>query len=54
MAKNRRAREGSMNDRKDTSSSGQKRAALSLDWWTVVVGVALAALVLAGLPAIPW
>jgi len=31
-----------------------KKPALSLDWWTVVVGLALAALVLAGLPALPW
>ncbi|MGO9307826.1 MAG: hypothetical protein ACLQDL_02240 [Spirochaetia bacterium] len=30
------------------------KPALSLDWWTVVAGLALAALVLAGLPAIPW
>ena len=27
---------------------------LTLDWWTVIVGIALAALVLAGLPALPW
>jgi hypothetical protein len=32
----------------------ENRPRLSLDWWTVVVGVALAALVLAGLPALPW
>jgi len=32
----------------------QKRQTLSLDWWTVIVGAALAALVLAGLPALPW
>jgi hypothetical protein len=32
----------------------EKMPGLSLDWWTVVVGLALAALVLAGLPAIPW
>jgi hypothetical protein len=31
-----------------------KKPALSLDWWTVIVGLALAAVVLAGLPAIPW
>jgi hypothetical protein len=31
-----------------------KRPALSLDWWTVIVGFALAALVIAGLPALPW
>jgi hypothetical protein len=32
----------------------EKKGGLSLDWWTVIVGVTLAALVLAGLPAIPW
>ena len=32
----------------------EKRPALSLDWWTVVVGLALTALVLVGLPVIPW
>jgi len=32
---------------------GKKRT-LSLDWWTVIVGVAVAAIVLAGVPAIPW
>jgi len=31
-----------------------KRRSLSLDWWTVIVGVALAAIVLAGIPVIPW
>jgi hypothetical protein len=36
------------------NESKEKRPWLSLDWWTVIVGVALAALVLAGLPAIPW
>jgi hypothetical protein len=29
-------------------------AALSLDWWTVIVGAALAALVFLGLPALPF
>ena len=46
-----------MNDRNPQGSaphSAEKRPALSLDWWTVVVGVALAALVLTGLPALPW
>jgi hypothetical protein len=46
-----------MNDRNPRSTAAQskeKRQGLSLDWWTVVVGVALATLVLAGLPAIPW
>jgi hypothetical protein len=46
-----------MNDRKTQGTvphSAEKRPALSLDWWTVIVGVALAALVLAGLPALPW
>jgi hypothetical protein len=32
----------------------EKRPGLSLDWWTIVVGAALAALVLAGVPALPW
>jgi len=36
------------------STATPGKPALSLDWWTVVVGLALAALVLAGLPAIPW
>jgi hypothetical protein len=46
-----------MNDRNPQGSAQhpvEKRPGLSLDWWTVVVGVALAALVLAGLPALPW
>ena len=30
------------------------RAGLSLDWWTVIAGVALAVLVLVGLPALPF
>jgi hypothetical protein len=29
-------------------------ARLGLDWWTVIVGAALAALVLLGLPALPF
>jgi hypothetical protein len=34
---------------------GKKREArLSLDWWTVIVAFALAALVLVGLPMLPW
>jgi len=41
-----------MNDRNQQGI--EKRPALSLDWWTVVVGFALAALVIAGLPALPW
>jgi hypothetical protein len=32
----------------------EKRTMLSLDWWTVIVGVALGVVVLVGLPAIPW
>ena len=27
---------------------------LSLDWWTVIVALAITALVLVGLPVIPW
>jgi len=34
--------------------SDEKKPALSLDWWTVIVGAVLAAAVLAGLPALPW
>lgn len=34
--------------------SKEKKPALSLDWWTVIVGAVIAAIVLAGLPAIPW
>ncbi len=34
------------------SPAGKPR--LSLDWWTVVVAVAITALVLIGLPTIPW
>ena len=33
----------------------EKKSRISLDWWTVIVAFALAALVLAGaLPVIPW
>jgi hypothetical protein len=42
------------NPRSATAHSKEKKSGLSLDWWTVVAGLALAALVLAGLPAIPW
>ena len=34
--------------------STDKKHSLSLDWWTVIVGAALAAIVLAGVPALPW
>ena len=34
--------------------ASKKRPGLSLDWWTVIAGCALAGLVLAGLPALPW
>ena len=27
---------------------------LSLDWWTVLVALAITAVVLVGLPTIPW
>jgi hypothetical protein len=43
-----------MNDRKGTASSEPKRTVLSLDWWTVIVAAAIAAIVLAGVPALPW
>lgn len=36
------------------SKNPENKQRLSLDWWTVLVGLALAALVIAGLPAIPW
>jgi hypothetical protein len=32
----------------------KKQPRLSLDWWTVIVAGAVTALVLLGLPAIPW
>jgi len=33
----------------------RKRSGIGLDWWTVIVAFALAALVLAGvLPNLPW
>jgi hypothetical protein len=32
----------------------EEKPRLSLDWWTVLVGLAIAALVIAGLPVIPW
>jgi len=35
-------------------SSNEKKPGLSLDWWTVIVGAALAVAVLVGLPALPW
>jgi hypothetical protein len=41
-------------DPQNHAAHTEKRPGLSLDWWTVLVGLALAALVLAGLPALPW
>jgi hypothetical protein len=32
----------------------KKEPRLSLDWWTVIVAGAITALVLLGLPRIPW
>ncbi len=32
----------------------KKEPRLSLDWWTVIAAGAVTALVLLGLPAIPW
>ncbi len=32
----------------------RKQARISLDWWTVIAAGVLTALVLLGLPAIPW
>ena len=43
------------NDRKGLPSAAtRKEHRLSLDWCTVIVAFALTALVLLGLPAIPW
>jgi hypothetical protein len=41
-------------DSRGEKNAAMKRTTLSLDWWTVVVGFALAAVVLVGLPALPW
>ena len=42
-------------DRKGSPGAAiRKEHRLSLDWWTVIVAFALTALVLLGLPAIPW
>ena len=32
----------------------EEKPRLSLDWWTVIVALAITALVLLGLPVIPW
>jgi hypothetical protein len=32
----------------------EEKKRLSLDWWTVIVAGAITALVLLGLPNIPW
>jgi hypothetical protein len=39
---------------RNEAPAAPKKAALSLDWWTVIVGAAIAAIVLAGVPALPW
>ena len=41
-------------DQEDAVEEHRKESRLSLDWWTVVVAFALTALVLLGLPGIPW
>ena len=38
----------------DDMEDNKKEKRLSLDWYTVIVAFALTALVLLGLPAIPW
>jgi hypothetical protein len=38
----------------DAMEDNKKEHRLSLDWWTVIVAFTLTALVLLGLPAIPW
>jgi len=44
----------SIPDQEDAMEDNKKEHRLSLDWWTVIVAFTLAALVLLGLPAIPW
>jgi len=44
----------SMADQEDAMEQNKKENRLSLDWWTVIVAFTLTALVLLGLPAIPW
>jgi hypothetical protein len=41
-------------DKEDAMEDNKKEHRLSLDWWTVIVAFTLTALVLVGLPAIPW
>ena len=41
-------------DQEDVMEDNRKEHRLSLDWWTVIVAFTLTALVLLGLPAIPW
>ena len=43
-----------MPDQEDDMEDNKKEKRLSLDWSTVIVAFALTALVLLGLPAIPW
>jgi hypothetical protein len=44
----------SIPDKEDAMEDNKKEHRLSLDWWTVIVAFTLTALVLLGLPAIPW
>jgi hypothetical protein len=44
----------SIPDQEDAMEDNKKEHRLSLDWWTVIVAFTLTALVLLGLPAIPW
>lgn len=41
-------------DQEDNVEENKKVIRLSLDWWTVIAAFALTALVLLGLPIIPW
>jgi len=44
----------SIPDQEDVMEDNKKEHRLSLDWWTVIVAFSLTALILVGLPAIPW
>jgi hypothetical protein len=43
-----------ISDQEDAVEKNRKESRLPLDWWTVIVAFALTALVLLGLPSIPW
>jgi hypothetical protein len=44
----------SIPEQEDAMEDNKKEHRLSLDWWTVILAFTLTALVLLGLPAIPW